>query len=399
MHPILKDSTLKGSRTFGAFVTTSSLALLIAMLAGCTEPVPAMGTTPAAVPDVFDSAMLHQIEITVETAYMNQLATDLDKRVPSTIVYDGEQVVEAGIRQKGNTAVALDKKPSFSIKFDEFHGKADLHGLQKLVLDNSIQDPTFLRAKLGADIHARAGLAAARVAYAHVTFNGSDSGIYQVVEAIDQDFLQDHFGKANDGGNLYEGPCCGDFVGDIAHMNLEDEVKDSRTRDDLIALAQVILDAPDATFTDDAAKKLDLDAFLKMYALEALLGHWDGFAFRGNNFYMYDNPADSRFVFVPHGMDRILDDAAFDSQQAPAMKLPLRIRAIPALDIRFQGQLVQIAKSAWNQATMQTTIDETVALLHTAGSGAQTTKDIAGLDAKLTDLRNIVTIRSAAIKP
>ncbi len=380
-------------RTVDMFLGLSSLLLMVSSLAGCTtsaELIP---------PDVFDSTVLHRVEITVDTTYLGRLATDLDNRVPCTIVYDGEEVVEAGIRQKGNTAVALDQKPGFSVRFDEFRGKADLHGLNKLLLNNSAQDPTFLREKLAAEIHAGAGLAAARVVHAQMIFNGADNGIYVVVEAIDKDFLQDHFGEGNDDGNLYEGPCCGDFVDDIAHMNLEDENKDGRTRDDLTALAQIIRDAPDATFISDVAKNLDLDEFVKIYAIEALLGHWDGFAFRGNNHYIYDNPADSRFVFLPHGMDRILENPNFDGLQVPLMKLPLRIRAIPALDKQFQDQLVQFGTSVWNEARIQTSIDETVALLRTAGSGAQTTKDIADMNAVVTALRNIVTIRNAAINP
>lgn len=379
-------------RTVDMFYGISSLVLVTSALTGCT-------TAAEVTPDVFDPAVLHRIEITVDKAYLSELATDLDNRVPCTIVYDGEEVVEAGIREKGNTAVPLDEKPGFSVRFDEFRSKADLHGLNKLLLNNSAQDPTFLREKIGAEIHARAGLPTARVVHAQVTFNGADNGIYVVLEAVDKDFLQDHFGEGNDDGNLYEGPCCGDFVDDIAHMNLEDESKDGRTRDDLIALAQLIRDAPDATFPSDIAEKLDVDQFMKIYALEGLLGHWDGFAFRGNNHYIYDNPADSRFVFLPHGMDRILDAADFDARQAPLMRLPLRIRAIPALDKQFQDQLVQLGASVWNEATIQASINETVTLLHNASSGAQTAKDLADMDAKVTELRNIVTIRNTTIKP
>lgn len=394
MLTLEKSSMSIAHRIFGVFFGISSLVVMTSTLAGCTTEV---------TPDVFDSAVLHRIEITVDAAQLDQLETDLDNRVLCTIVYDGEQVEVAGIRQKGNTAIPLDAKPSFSVKFDEFDSRADLHGFNKILLNNSQQDPTFLREKLGANLHAQAGLPAGRIVHAQVTFNGVDKGIYVIAEAIDKDFLQLHFGKENDDGNLYEGPCCGDFAIDTNYrdteMHLDDEKKDGRSRDDIDALAQIILNAPDATFATDVAKKLDLDKFMKIYALEALIGHADGFAFRGNNYYLYDDPAVSRFVFVPHGMDRILDSAAFDPLQSPAMKLPLRIRAIAELDKQFQDQLAQFETSVWNESTMQATIDETVALLRNAGSGPQTIKDLAALDTNVTNLRNIVTIRSAAMKP
>jgi hypothetical protein len=261
-----------------------------------------------------------------------------------------------------------------------------------------------MREKLGADAHARAGLAAARITYAQVTLNGADGGIYVVAEAVDKDFLQLHFGKDNDEGNLYEGPCCGDFAVDTNYreveMTLDDEKKDDRTRDDLNMLAKIIRDAPDATFATDVGRVLDLDEYMKIYALELLLLHWDGFAFRKNNHYLYDNPVDSRFVFFPHGMDRILADLNFDSSAASlATLLPQRIRAVPALDARFQKHLDELGTSAWNASTMAATIDSTNALLHKASAGTKTNADLALIDANLVQLRQVITSVDVEMNP
>ncbi|MDC0745048.1 CotH kinase family protein [Polyangium mundeleinium] len=369
----------------------ASILLFSSAFTGCTAEDP--------VEAVFDPAKLHKVEITVASTYLGTLANDLDERVPCDIVYDGELVAGSGIRQKGNTLVDLDDKPSFSIKFDEFDDQAKLYGLNKLILNSSKQDPSFLRSRLGSDVHLRAGLPAARVAHAQVTLNGVDKGIYVVVEAVDKDFLRSHFGEEFAEGNLYEGPCCGDFVDDIEHMELEDEKKDGRSRDDLRALAQVIQDTPDAEFATALEEHLDLGQFMKIYALEALLGHWDGFAFRANNHYIYNNPATGRFVFMPHGMDRILDDPSFDPETTPVTKLPLRIRALTALDMEFQTQRTELARNAWNETSMQAVINQAAAVLHTAAAGEQTSKDLADFDEGVTELRNIVTVRSDKIAP
>lgn len=382
------------ARTLVTFRRTASFVFL-AGLAACTLP-----TEP---PAVLDSTVLHQVEITVDAAHLNQLAFDLDNRVPSTIVYDGQEVAQAGIRQKGNAAIALEGKPSFSVRFDEFVDKTDIQGLNKILLNSSADDSTFLREKLGAEAHARAGLPAARIAHAKVTFNGVDKGIYVVVEGIDKDFLRLHFGETNDEGNLYEGPCCGDFALDATYrqdeMDLDDEKKDDRTRDDINALAELIASAPDTTLAAEVERRLDLDQFMKIYALEVLLLHWDGFAFTKNNYYMYNNPIDSRFVFFPHGMDQILADLSFDfSAQAVQSRLPQRIHEIPALDARYRAHLAALEATAWNPSAMQASIDQTVALLHKADSGAQTRVDLAQLDTKVTELRNVITVVDANLK-
>ena len=369
----------------------SVLVLLSVVESGCTPP------DPAAV--VFDRTTLHTVEITVEEGHMAQLATDLENRVPCTVRYDGELVEGAGVRQKGNTLVEVFSKPSFSLKLDEVDERARLYGLRKLLLNSSEQDPTFLREMIGADMHARAGLPAARIAHALVRLNGVDEGIYVVVEAIDKEFLQRHFGKYNDEGNLYEGPCCGDFVDDVDHLELKDRVKDGRTTEDLRALADVVLSAPDAELAAKLGERLDLEGFIKGYALEALLDHWDGYSYKGNNYYMYDNPDDDRFVFMPHGMDRILKETSFDVETAPMARLPLRIRAIPALDDQFHAELAAVVSSAWDEAALLAAVDQATLLIRGASAGEQTSKDVARFNKKVDELRAAVTQRRTLVDP
>ncbi|UQA63157.1 CotH kinase family protein [Polyangium aurulentum] len=370
----------------------SFLLLLTSALSGCIDE----GDPTAA---VFDRTKLHEVEITVDEPYLDELATDLENRVPCTVVYDGERIEGAGIRQKGNSLVDLSDKPSFSVKLDAFDEDADLHGLNKLLLNSSAQDPTFLRERLGADLYARAGLPTARVAHAVVTLNGVDKGVYVVVEAIDKDFLRRRFGEANGEGNLYEGPCCGDFVDDIDHMELEDEKKEGRSRDDLIALAQVIQDAPDAELAAKVDERLDFGGFITSYALDALIDHWDGYAYRGNNYYVYNNPADGRFVFIPHGMDRILEDPHFDPETTPVTRLPQRIREIPALDEQLHAEIGRLVTTAWDENALLGAIDQAEGVLRTASAGEQTSRDIADFDANVSGLRETVKLRGTLVDP
>lgn len=401
MMPAKKTPQSMAARSVVPFHQMAPLFVLVASLSGCTtgEQAPTVEAK-----EVFDSSVLHHLDITVDAEYLPQLATDLDNRVPSTIVYDGYKVTYVGIRQKGNKAFPLEEKPSFSIRFDEFDNTADLHGLHKLLLNSSLQDPTFLREKLGAETHARAGLPAARIAHAKVSLNGVDKGIYVVVEAIDKDFLQLHLGKDYDNGNLYEGPCCGDFATNepyrLNEVTLDDEKKDNRTRDDINALAAVITTTSDAMLAAELAKKLDVDQYIKIFALEGLLLHRDGYAFGLNNYYLYDHPLDARFVFFPHGMDRILDDLKFDSSpQAIQGRLAGRIRQVSELNARYLELEAEMNKAAWNKAALVSTIDSTVTMLHNAGSGAQTAADVGALDAQVASLRYVIDVIDAKVNP
>lgn len=355
---------------------------------------------------VFDRTVLHTVEITVAEADLGQLATDIDNRVPCDIRYDGTTVTRAGVRQKGNTLVPLGQKPSFSVRFDELVDGAHLFGLEKLLLNSSLQDSTFYGEQMGEGMFALAGIPAPRVAHARVSLNGKELGLYVVVEATDKEFVRDHFGKEHDEGNLYEGPCCGDFVDDIDRLDLDDEKKDGRTRDDIAQLADVILTTPDNELGAALEERLDLDGFLTTYALEAMLGHWDGYSYRANNYYLYNNPEDGRFVFLPHGMDRILRDpetdaplVSFDPETLPLARLSQRIRSIPELDERWRAELSRLVPEVWDKADVLADIDRLSVVLHSAGTAGAIGEDVLAFDNQVEQLRGTVTERRALLDP
>ena len=60
---------------------------------------------------------------------------------------------------------------------------------------------------------------------------------------------------------------------------------------------------------------LDLDQFIKLYAMEFFLKHWDGYSDNTNNTYIYNdvNAVESpgagnvKFKMIPWGIDQILN--------------------------------------------------------------------------------------------
>src|SRR5690349_5423728 len=165
------------------------------------------GATPPAGVHVFDPAVLHDVVITVAAGDLDELDTNTDARVPCPISYDGETVAMAGIKKKGQTSQRpLSGKPGFSIKLNEFVSGQKLDGLKKLLLDNAVQDPSFLTGHLGYQVYRRAGMPAPRTAHAVVTFNGEVKGIYVVEEATNTQFLAAAYGDGLGSGSLYEGP-------------------------------------------------------------------------------------------------------------------------------------------------------------------------------------------------
>ena len=68
-------------------------------------------------------------------------------------------------------------QPSLVLKFDACRPGQQYCGLTKLMLNNAVQDSTYLSELLATELFRNAGVPAARVTHARVSLNGRDLGI------------------------------------------------------------------------------------------------------------------------------------------------------------------------------------------------------------------------------
>ncbi len=317
---------------------------------------------------VFSLEVLHEVELEIDTDLFWQMDLDHENRVPATLTYDGVRLDEIGVREKcgiGSCTTIADKA-GFSIKFDEFVADQELFGLRRLVLNNSIQDPSYSNELLGQELARRSGIPYKRVAYANVTLNGDDYGLFVVVEAVDKRFLRRHFGEAEEEGNLYEGECCGDFVWDPWFPELKDEVEENRVRDDIIALADFVATADDAAFIAGVDARMDFAGYLTGYAISALTYHWDGYEYNTNNYYMFDRPSDGRFVFWLHGMDQLFYDCGWSIDAMGRGRIGQRVLENPALRDDFRAEITRFLDDVWDEAELVQLVDDARAIYEDA---------------------------------
>ncbi|HZF55039.1 MAG TPA: CotH kinase family protein [Polyangiaceae bacterium] len=342
---------------------------------------------------VFDPTKLHTIDIDVDPMYWTQLENDKVNRVPCKVTWNGDVIEDAGCRKKGGigSVQPLSGKPGISIKFDSFKNGQALHGLEKIILNNAVQDNSFLNEHLGYEVYRRMGIPAARTAHGVMRLNGETKGIYVVAEAVSEQFLADNFGKGNDEGNLYEAPAWTDFVTEPMGLDLKDEVEEMRSRDDILAFSDLVQNEPDATFATAVKTMLDLDRFITGYAIDAIFYHWDGYSYIiVNNYYMYNNPGTKRFVFMPHGMDQLFEDLNFDINSWPGGRLSQRVRENPELDQQFKDEVVNVLKTAWDVPELIARIDQVEAVVNT-----NTNMDPAAMNDLASFKSNVESVRTA----
>ena len=81
-------------------------------------------------------------------------------------------------------------KAAFTVKFNHFVKGQRFHGLRRIILNNAVQDPTYMCEYIGYGLFRDAGVPAPRIGYATVAVNQEPYGLYVQVEAVSKDFLQ-----------------------------------------------------------------------------------------------------------------------------------------------------------------------------------------------------------------
>ena len=270
------------------------LLALVTALAGV--PNSAEGAKKPPGDKFFSEPQIRTFHFEISAAASNQLRRSPRSYVIGTVREGQHVLTNVAIRLKGMGSFrTVDDKPSFAVKFDEFATNQHYRGLNKLMFNNSVQDLTYLAELLATQLFRDAGVPASRYTHARVRLNGEDLGLYLVAEAMNKQFLKQHFKNAN--GNLYEA-----YLGDIDSRMEQDSGDDTSMSD--VRRLYAACTIPDASQRwQQVNQVLDVDRFLSFVAMEMLTSHWDGYAIHTNNYRIYRDPATDKFVFITHGID------------------------------------------------------------------------------------------------
>ena len=112
---------------------------------------------------------------------------------------------------------------------------------------------------------------------------------------------------------------------------------------------------------------VDLDSFYKFWAAEGLVGFWDGYSGNKNNFFVYLNPDDNKFHFIPWGMDSIFTKMSklefMNDRRAP---ISVKTQGLIAYKLyqfengrrRYAEALTEILDNHWDVPKLLATLDK-----------------------------------------
>jgi hypothetical protein len=263
----------------------------------------------------------------------------------ATVTIEGETFSDVGVRKKGFLGSLNSDKPSLKLKMHEFVPGQTMSGLKRFTLNNSVQDPSFVNQCLGYNLFRAAGVPAPRCNFASVAVNGQELGVYVHVESVKKPFLRNHFG--NDTGNLYEGTLSDFRDGWTGTF----EKKTNELVDDQSDLAELsaALELDGDAMRTALEPLVDLELFMKFWAVESLVAHWDGYAGNSNNYFIYDDPATDQIAFMPWGADQLFSDIPSSIVASSSRSLlPNKLMLHDASRAEYIAAMTEVLDTVWD---------------------------------------------------
>lgn len=201
---------MSGSNYFNriaVIVMALMLVLTILFMNGSALGIEAMTHTMGYESRLFDNTRVHTVDIVMndwDEFIANAASEEYDT---ANVVIDGESYKNVGIRAKGNTSLSTvaslgSERYSFKIEFDHYDSAKSYYGLDKLSLNNLIQDSTMMKDYLTYTMMNEFGVNSSLCSYVYITVNGEDWGLYLAVEGVEEAFLERSYGS--DYGELYK---------------------------------------------------------------------------------------------------------------------------------------------------------------------------------------------------
>lgn len=350
------------------------LGLVVAILLQCHASKaqnPAFG-------DAFEQQGLPAFRLSLDTQLLSWLLADtnlfLNEYQPASLTYETTSdsvftYTDIGVRLRGNTSRLAHKK-SWKLHFTKFGGLDEFFGLKKVNLKGSHNDPTLVRERLAYWMFRQLNGPAPRVNNVRYYINDQFMGVYANVEQIGSRFLNTRFGNSD--GNLYKCHWGANLVpGTDVYNNEVFELETNEQQNDRSDLQGLIaaLDAPlSVHYAGNLEQVLNVDGLLKYLAVEVLTGHWDGYSYNKNNFYLYHNTATDQFEVIMYDPDntfgidwvnrdwgdRNIYDWANHGDERP---LYTRVLAIEAYRNTFTGYVRELLDSPFNPDSVFPVID------------------------------------------
>lgn len=288
-------------------------------------------STPEYSGRLFDDSYVHTLDIRIGDWDAFLAAATEENYTECDVEIDGEVFSSVGLRAKGNNSLRLVneyglERYSLKIEFDHFQDGNTYYGLDKLSLDSSYQDNSYMKNYLAYDMMDYMGVPSPLCSYVWVTVNGEDWGLFLAVEEPEEAFARRNYGA--DHGKLYK-PDYRSLEAENRDVALQYTTEDPADYDNIFRNAKFDIDAEDQARLIGALKTLsegtdlesavNVDEVLRYFTVQVFVVNLDSYLGRtGHNYFLYEEdgiismlPWDYNLAFATYslGMPDPINDA------------------------------------------------------------------------------------------
>jgi len=275
------------------------------------------------VASAFTPDAVNTLSITItDENWQDILDNPLDEEYHETsITFNGVTLDSVAIRTKGGSSLSsvarsTSDRYSFKVDVNEYVSGQRLFGLKKFTLQNSFNDPSYMREVLAYELMDEMGVPSPQNAYVNFYVNGELFGLYLMVEAVDSEFLENHF--ANSNGDLYKPDGVGsDLLWISSDIDSYSEINLQTNEDttDSGAFLNLV-----EQLDGDATDVVDVDMLLRYMSVSTALSNLDSYhGTLAHNYYLYDQ--DGVFTLLPWDFNESFGSFAMDCNNVDIREL------------------------------------------------------------------------------
>lgn len=337
----------------------------------------------------YDESVIHKVNIQFTQSNYWQLLTNnyqSKTNLLAKITIDGVDYDSVGVRFKGQTSYSMNssQKKSFAVDLDFVRDGQDAKGYESFNFNNCFLDPSYIREVLYLHFNRR-HIPAAKANYIHLSLNGQDWGLYNNVQNLDGDFIQEWFlnnkgtrwraerssgtgGGPGGGGGFGAGTSSLNYLGKDTNLykpnyTLKKTYK-SNPWQDLATTCDKLYNTPVAVLEDTLKKYLDIDRTLWFLAHEIMFTDDDSYVFKGGmDYWVYWDAATKRLTPLEYDGNTCIDAtkatswSPFYKQTDTKFPLMNKLFPIPGIRQRYLAHVRTILNEDFKQSTVDSLID------------------------------------------
>ena len=261
-------------------------------------PTPSSENTVAT---AFTPTAVNTLSITIsDENWQNILDNPLDEEYHETaITFNGVTLDSVAIRTKGGSSLSSvanssSDRYSFKVDINEYVSGQKFFGLKKFTLQNSFNDPSYMREVIAYELMDEMGVPTPEHAYVNFYVNGELFGLYLMVEAVDGEFVEKHFTNSN--GDLYKPDGTGSdllWLGDDIQSYTDINLQTNEDTTDNGAFINFV-----ESLDKGETSAIEVDTLLRYMSVSTSLSNLDSYhGPLAHNYYIYDD--DGIFSILP----------------------------------------------------------------------------------------------------